>query len=474
MTALTVGQTLVDVLGYGVAVLVALFFLWIVLAKLRFPPVVKALAGLRAKRTRRNQRIAQSLGMQFSNNDQFGLLDMPLTMMSFGTHRWINSVIYGSYRGRDVWLFRLYFQVPGGRYGPSLMTHRGAVARIEAAFPHVLVYRHTLFSGGEDLRGAEEVTFDKEFDDEYHVQATDPELATELLDANVRRWLLDLDKHWRFEISGPWVLAYRYGRSEKADPHEMLEVVSDFADRLPWILLQQHPAGSEPDPDPLRVGPPPLTDRQRRNQKRWSRVIVAASALFIGGILAAGAVGAYQNSRDHCEEACAGPTVSIPEPSVDVPTFVPSAIVLPSPSPTPTPTLTASPQRAIVLQGTLPGQQVTVTFLGMVVAPNPTAPPGTPPARQTVGAHFDIRNTGTRRYTDFPANGIRLLDASGRRFTPQILDTFSPGYRTIHLDPGEHVRGFVTFRIPGTSRPVAVLFRTNSGFGPQTGRWDLR
>jgi hypothetical protein len=115
-----------------------------------------------------------------------------------------------------------------------------------------------------------------------------------------------------------------------------------------------------------------------------------------------------------------------------------------------------------------------VTFLGMVVAPGPTAPPGRPPAPLTVGAHFDIRNTGTRRYTDYPANGVALVDASGRRITPQILDTFTPGLHTIHLDPGEHVRGFVTFRIPATFRPAAVLFRTNSGFGPQTGRWDLR
>jgi hypothetical protein len=473
MTALSVGRTLGYVVVYGLAVLAGLLVLWVVLAKLRFPPVVKAIASLNAKRVRRNQRIAQSLGMQFSQSDDFGLLEMPLTLMTFGTHRWINAVTYGSYRGRDVWMFRLYFQVPGGRYGPTLTARRGVVARIDAAFPHVLVYRHTLFSGAGDVRGAEEVHLDREFDDEYRVHSTDPALTADLLDANVRRWLLGLDKHWRFEISGPWVLAYREG-SEKGDPHELFDLVSDFADRLPWILLQQHPAGSEPDPDPLRVGPPPLTDEQRRKQKRWSRVIGTASALFIGGILAAGAVGAYENSRSPCTEACAEPSVSVPEPSIVVPSFVPPSIDLPSPSPTPTPTLTASPRRAIVLQGTLPGEQVTVTFLGLVVAPSPTAPPGQPPIPLIVGAHFDIRNTGARRYTDYPANGIVLVDGSGRRIRPQLLDTFTPGLHTIHLDPGEHVRGFVTFRIPASSRPVAVLFRTNSGFGPQTGRWDLR
>jgi len=62
------------------------------------------------------------------------------------------------------------------------------------------------------LRGSDVVEFGEPFDNAWRVQATDPEFAREFVDANLQRWLLTLDTRWRFEVSGPWVLAFQGGR----------------------------------------------------------------------------------------------------------------------------------------------------------------------------------------------------------------------------------------------------------------------
>jgi hypothetical protein len=363
-------------------------------------------------------------------------------------------------------MFRLFYSVPGGRYGNTVTARRGVVARIEAAFPHVVIQRRHLMMSGDQIHGAEEVHLDPEFDEEFRVLSTDPALTADLIDANVRRWLLDLDKHWRFEISGPWVLAYREGQDRKVGGHALLDTVSDLADRLPWILMQEHPAGSEPDPDPLPIGPPPPTAEQLRRRRRTGKVIGALAVLFLAVVVTVIAAGIVHDSSSP-------PDVRVPDPSIPVPSFSPPSISIPPPSPTPTPTLSAAPDRPIVLAGIRPGEQVTVTFLGLELTPHPTPPPGQPAGPSDVGAKFLIVNNGSIPYRDFPSNGIVVLTAEGRRLRPEVLDTFTPALGKVDLAPGVRVEGFVTFRVPPRLHPVAVLFRTDSGFG-QTGRWELR
>jgi hypothetical protein len=472
MTALSPGQLFVDVVGYGLLAVSALLIVWVALAKLRFPPVVKAISRLRRRQTRKHVRAAEALGLEYREQDDFGLLDLPLSLMSWGMRRWIHQITFGRYRDRDVWLFRLYFQVPGGRYGPTLSVRRGAVARIDAAFPHIVVERRGLLEAAQLLPGADAVHLDPEFDAEYRVRSTDPELAAEILDANVRRWLLGLDRHWRFELAGPWVLAYEESANNRVDERGVLDMVSDLADRVPWILTQQHPAGSSPDPDPLRVGPAPRTERHRRRRRLADRIVGTAAVLVLVVVGIGLVVVAGSSSNGHPCPEC-GPTISIAPPTFVPPSIVLPSISLPSPSPEPTPTITAVPSEPVVLAGLRRGEQVTVTFLGLVVTPHPTPPPGQPPQATIVGAKFLIQDTGTVRYVDFPANGIALSTTDGRILHPLLTDTFKPGFGTIRLDPGERAQGYVTFRLPPSASPATVTFRTDSNFGPQTGRWKV-
>jgi hypothetical protein len=234
------------------------------------------------------------------------------------------------------------------------------------------------------------------------------------------------------------------------------------------------------------VGSPTPPERPRRRGSTLAFIAWTALVLVAAGILVPLAAD-WDRRHGVCPRPptinpCDTPTVSIAPPSIAIPSFEPPSIVPPSISvpsvvvptepPAPTPTVTAARGQPIVLAGIRRGEQVTVTFRGLLPLPHPTVAHGAPsPSRTRLGAEFLIENTGAVRYVDFPANGITLLDDAGHAFHPSLTDTFRPGFGTVRLDPTDRARGFVTFEIPASAHPDAVLFRTDSSFGPQTGRW---
>jgi hypothetical protein len=198
-----------------------------------------------------------------------------------------------------------------------------------------------------------------------------------------------------------------------------------------------------------------------------SRIIGALAVVLLAFVVAGVVWGIVTGSNP-------GPTVAPPSISIPPPSFPPlSSIPAPTTAPSPTPTLTSGTRGPIVLEGLRPGEQVTVTFLGLAATPFPTPPPGQPAPAFDVGAKFLIENTGTVRYDDFPSNGMALLTTDGRRVRPSLLDSFTPALGEVHVRPGGRIQGFVTLRVPRGREPAAILFTPDSGFAPQTGRWKL-
>src|SRR3954447_12320195 len=105
MTATSPADLVGPVVGYALLGFLGLLVLWVILHALRFPPVVKATARLRARETRKNRRAAEALGLQYAGDDDSGVAELPLTLMSRGISRSVHQVAYGSYRGRDVRMF---------------------------------------------------------------------------------------------------------------------------------------------------------------------------------------------------------------------------------------------------------------------------------------------------------------------------------------------------------------------------------
>jgi hypothetical protein len=438
------GPLAVEVLrfvGGGVALLIVIG--GIVLGR-RWPITGQTVVRLTPRQLRRNEAVAARLGLTFSPEDRFGLLALPLTLLSWGWRRWTGHVFTGQWRGREVYLFRFFYEVPGGKHGPQVASRMAAVTSIDASFPHVVLEHRGLWEFGQVIHGAERVSLDAEFDDRYRVITTDPSFVRELIDTNFRRWLLSLDHRWRFELSGPWVLAYQEPEQGRVDHRGYLDMVADLADRVPWILSQQRPPGSGPDPDPLPVGPAPPTERQLQGRRRARTVVLgvlAAIALFAGAAVVVNAVHGSGDDRVACE-GCRTPQAS-PLPVGG----------------------------SAVLRGQTPGERVEVTLVRVQDPAHPTGLFGPGPGNRLVGAELRLRNVGSHRYRDAPSNGAVLVAESGTRIKASLIDAVEPSLGTVSLAPGVSRAGFVSFEVP-KGDPIAELrVRLDSGFGPETGIW---
>ena len=89
---------------------------------------------------------------------------------------------------------------------------------------------------------------------------------------------------------------------------------------------------------------------------------------------------------------------------------------------------------------------------------------------------FRLRDTGSAAYSDSPSNGAAVVDSSGQSYQAALADTVSgcatfPG--TENIAPGASGLGCIVFEVPKAAKITGVQFTLDSGFGPQTGQWDV-
>jgi Domain of unknown function (DUF4352) len=443
-------RSVVLVLVYGFAGFIGLIVLWGILEKLHFPPAVRVAEARKRSIARKRAAVAEGLGMRYDADDPNDLVSLPLSMLSWGRQRWVKHVYSGTWRGRDAYEFGFFYQVPGGRYGPQTLSRRAAVVRIDAGLPHVIVERRALGQAHDPIQGADPVPFpdDAEFDHEYRVLSSDPAFAAEAIDANVRRWMLDLKQHWRFELSGEWILAVPETGSRALGERGILEVASDLADRVPWILTQQWAAG-ELEPDPLPAGPPPLTAKQRRSQRRWNRAIWAFVIAVFGLLAVRIVVGVL--TQHHSPRGTAPPPV-------------PGDTAGPSP---------AAAGATLVLDGVRDDERVEVTVLRILDPAHASGFLGASKGKRLVGVELRLHNVGQSTYEDAPSNGARLVTEDGVEVDASLFDEVHPALGSVGVAPGDTATGFVTFEVPKHRRATEFRFALDSGFGGPPGVWAI-
>ncbi len=140
-------------------------------------------------------------------------------------------------------------------------------------------------------------------------------------------------------------------------------------------------------------------------------------------------------------------------------------------------TKTAGIGSAITLTGNDVGEQMAVTVTKVIKSPKPGDEFTIPKAGDRLYAvQFRLKDTGTAAYSDSPSNGSQVTDSKGQSYDASLADTAAgctsfPGSETIA--PGSSGLGCVVFEVPKSDKITEVQFTLNSGFGPDTGQWNV-
>jgi hypothetical protein len=144
------------------------------------------------------------------------------------------------------------------------------------------------------------------------------------------------------------------------------------------------------------------------------------------------------------------------------------------PSAQPTAAKVGSPITVTGLDG---GSEVTVVVKKIVDPTDSTNEFSAPaPGSRYVAVQFEITNTGTVLYDDFPALGATVKDAQGRQFDFAFTEGVTAGARmpdSVKLLPGKKTLGYIVFEVPDASKVASVKFGMEAGLG-DTGEWQVK
>ena len=212
--------------------------------------VIGLLLALVRWRERPRQRAmeaeARSLGMRYSAEDRFGLLDQPFqlfrsTRRSYGE---IDNVIAGSWHDLEVRSFDHSYSVSEDER--RLLSC--AQIAIPGGWPTLVIRPETGLTRLVDI-AVPDIAFESEaFNRAFAVRCHDRAFASALVDPRMMEWLQSLGHRWSFEIDGRWILGYR----DQVLPWEIeavLETVETFIRRIPRAVTSLYPEAIPPRPD---------------------------------------------------------------------------------------------------------------------------------------------------------------------------------------------------------------------------------
>jgi hypothetical protein len=217
---------------------------------------------------------------------------------------------------------------------------------------------------------------------------------------------------------------------------------------------QYPPPGYAPQPQ-FPPGYPPPGGGPRKSWPRRHKVLTAILGLF-GCFVVVVVIAAVAGSGDH--------TVTTGQAGS-------------TPSSAPAASSTARVGSVITLTGNSSGEKMAVTVTRTISHGQPADQFSTPdPGKRFYAVQFRLSDTGTAAYSDSPSNGAAVVDSTGQSYQSTLYGVAGcesfPG--TENIAPGDKGLGCVVFEVPVTAKITKVQFTLDSGFGPQTGQWDVR
>lgn len=138
---------------------------------------------------------------------------------------------------------------------------------------------------------------------------------------------------------------------------------------------------------------------------------------------------------------------------------------------------TAGIGSAITLSGNASGEQMAVTVTKVIASARPGDAFTSAPARDRLYAvQFRLRDTGSAAYSDAPSNGAAVTDSAGQSYQAGLADTAAGCQAfpaTENIAPGASGLGCIVFEVPKSAKITQVQFTLDSGFGPDTGQWNV-
>jgi hypothetical protein len=183
---------------------------------------------------------ASGHGLQFSQEDPFGLLDYPFHLLSMGDGRGCENVLSGRWQDIDVreadyWYYTESTDSKGHR-SRSYKYYSIVIAEIAATIPYVSVQRETFFTKLADHVGLRDIDFESEdFNRAFNVKGEDREFCFKIIDGRMMQWLLSTGGRLGFEMRGSNVLVYCH-RLAPAELDAAFGAVKGFNDHVPRLV----------------------------------------------------------------------------------------------------------------------------------------------------------------------------------------------------------------------------------------------
>jgi hypothetical protein len=200
---------------------------------------------MRARRRAGFARMAAQLHLTYSEEDPFGILGYPFTLLHRGDGRGVENVVHGAWQEIDVIAFDYWYydESTNGNGSTSRSYHRFdcVLVPIEADCPRLTIGRESLLSSLADALSFHDIQFESEpFNDDFNVRCEVPKFANDLIDARMMEWLMSIGSQHTYEALGNRVLV----AGPRIDPvglTSLLGVARGFVQHVPKVVGSLYP-----------------------------------------------------------------------------------------------------------------------------------------------------------------------------------------------------------------------------------------
>jgi hypothetical protein len=187
--------------------------------------------------------IAARLGLAFTIEDPFGLVDLPFELFSRGDGRGVENVLYGTWQQMPVHVFDCwYYEETSNGKTTSRTTYRFScvVTTLGASCPHLTIAPESFLTRLADAIALDDLQFESEaFNRAFNVKG-DPQLGTAFCDARMMTWLMGNGADRIFEVHGDRLLLAG-DLSAPQDLPLLLQAAREWVAQVPRVVFSLYP-----------------------------------------------------------------------------------------------------------------------------------------------------------------------------------------------------------------------------------------